>query len=70
MEVTVVCILGKFFSLVVFVLCLLRFQSMFTKIMFTNVAVLCSSDTMPEPAEHVEVDHTDRMALLVEAATA
>ena len=51
------------------VLCLDFFQSMLTKIMFAS-AVLCSSGTVPEPAEHVEVDHADRMALLVEAATA
>ena len=49
--------------------CLDLFQSMLTKIMFV-LAVLCSSGTVPEPAEPVEVDHTDNMALLVEAATA
>ena len=36
--------------------CLELFQSMFAKIMFA-VAVLCSSGTVPEPAEHGEVDH-------------
>ena len=49
--------------------CLDLFQSMFTKIMFA-CSVLCSSGTVPEPAEHVEADHADGMALLVEAATA
>jgi hypothetical protein len=49
--------------------CLDLFQSMLMKIMFAST-VLCSSGTVPEPAEHVEADHADRMALLVEAATA
>ena len=47
--------------------CLDLFQSMLTKIMFV-LAVLCSSGcssgTVPEPAEPVEVDHTDNMAFL------
>ena len=42
--------------------CLELFQSMFAKIMFT-AAVLCSSGTVPEPAEHGEVDHADRLVL-------
>ena len=46
------------------VVCLDLFQSMLMKIMFAW-AVLCSSGTVPEPAEHA-----DHMALLVEAATA
>jgi len=49
--------------------CLDLFQLMSTKIMFVS-AVLCSGGTVAEPAEPVEADHADHMALLVETATA
>jgi len=45
-------------------LCLDLFQSMLVKVMFAT-AVLCSSGTVPELAEHA-----DHMVLLVIAATA
>ena len=45
-------------------LCLDLFQSMLMKIILAST-VLCSSDTVPEAAEHA-----DHMALLVEAANA
>ena len=70
MAVIVSASLARFLRVVLGVWCLDFFQSMFTKIMFVDVAVLCSSGTVPEPAERVKVDHADRMALLVEAATA
>ena len=49
--------------------CLDLFQLMLTTIMFMP-AVLCSSGNVAEPAEPVEADRADHMALLVEAATA
>ena len=51
------------------VLCLDLFQSMLMKIMFAS-AVLCSSGTVPEPAEPVGADHADLMVLLVANVTA
>ena len=69
MEVVVSVSLVRFLLVDSGVSCLDLFQSMLMKIMFAST-VLCSSGTVPEPAEHVEADHADRMALLVEAATA
>ena len=68
MEDIVVAIAVRFLCVDTGLLCLDLFQSMLMKIMFAST-VLCSSGTVPEPAEHVEADHADHMALLVAAAT-
>ena len=69
MEVIVWVSFFRFLRVDSVVLCLELFQSMFTKIMLTPV-VLCSSDTVTEPVEHVEAAHAEHIALAVAVATA
>ena len=69
MEVVVSASTIRFLRVDAGVLCLDLFQSMLMKIMLAS-AVLCSSGTVPEPAEPVGADHADLMALLVANVTA